>query len=66
MVQSGLGATLLPQMAVDAGLAKASGLKTLSLAAPAPARRLGIAWRSGSSRREEAETIGAFFEKQLS
>ena len=57
MVQSGLGATLLPEMAVKAGLAKTSGLATAPLADPAPKRRLGLAWRRGSGRQEEAEAL---------
>ncbi|MEO1014718.1 MAG: hydrogen peroxide-inducible genes activator [Pseudomonadota bacterium] len=59
MVQSGLGATLLPEMAVRAGFATASGLKTRPLSAPAPVRRIGIAWRKGSGRAEEAELIAS-------
>jgi len=57
MVQAGLGATLLPAMAVKAGFAAASGLETAPLAAPAPARTIGLAWRRGSGRREEVEKI---------
>ena len=57
MVQAGLGATLLPKMAVDAGFAQASGLAVAPLAAPAPARKIGLAWRRGSGRREEVEKI---------
>ncbi|MEO0398411.1 MAG: hydrogen peroxide-inducible genes activator [Pseudomonadota bacterium] len=59
MVQAGLGATLLPKMAVDAGFAAASGLEVAPLKAPSPARRIGIAWRRGSGRRDEAEKIAA-------
>ena len=54
MTKAGLGATLLPDMAVREGLAKAAGLKTIPFAAPAPARRIGVAWRRGSGRKEEA------------
>ncbi|MEQ8177985.1 MAG: hydrogen peroxide-inducible genes activator [Amphiplicatus sp.] len=57
MVQSGLGATLLPEMAVKAGFAKSAGLAVAPFAAPAPSRRIGLAWRKGSGRREEAEAI---------
>ncbi len=57
MVQSGLGATLLPEMAVRAGFAEASGLETRPLAAPTPARRIGLVWRKGSGRGEEAALI---------
>lgn len=59
MAQSGLGATLLPDMAVKAGLAKSAGLIAVPFEAPAPARRIGLAWRKGSGRREEAELLAA-------
>ncbi|NWG71940.1 MAG: hydrogen peroxide-inducible genes activator [Parvularculaceae bacterium] len=57
MALSGLGATLLPEMAVNAGLAKTSGLKAVPFADPAPSRRIGLAWRRSSGRREEAEAL---------
>jgi LysR family hydrogen peroxide-inducible transcriptional activator len=68
MVEAGLGATLIPEMAVDAGLARAPGLVAIPFAEPQPARRVGLAWRKGSGRREEAEAIaaviGAAFEER--
>jgi len=57
MARSGLGATLLPDMAVRDGLAKSAGLNVIPFAAPKPSRRIGVAWRKGSGRREEAEAI---------
>ena len=60
MVQAGLGATLLPKMAVDAGFAATSGIETAPLAGPPPFRRIGLAWRRGSGRREEAEKIADY------
>jgi LysR family hydrogen peroxide-inducible transcriptional activator len=59
MVRSGLGATLLPKMAVDAGLAESTGLEVAPLAPPAPGRRIGVAWRKGSARADEACLIAA-------
>lgn len=59
MAVSGIGATLLPQMAIRAGLAGAAGLKIIPFAEPAPSRRIGIAWRRGSGRKDEAETLAA-------
>lgn len=61
MVRAGLGATLLPKMAVDAGLASNAGLSVAPLAAPAPARKIGLAWRKGSGRREECEMLASHF-----
>jgi len=57
MVQSGLGATLLPEMAIAAGLAQSASLKVTPFAEPTPFRRIGLVWRKGSGRREEAEAI---------
>jgi LysR family hydrogen peroxide-inducible transcriptional activator len=61
MVRAGLGVTLLPKMAIDAGLAADSGLTVAPLAAPAPARKIGVAWRKGSGRREDCELLAAAF-----
>jgi LysR family hydrogen peroxide-inducible transcriptional activator len=66
MAQSGLGSTLLPEMAVEAGLAKATGLKAVAFAAPAPVRRIGLAWRRASGRREEAEALAAILREAMS
>lgn len=60
MVRSGLGTTLLPQLAVDAGLASASGLVTVPVLDPQgsrPSRDLGLAWRRGSDREVEARDL---------
>lgn len=57
MAQSGLGATLLPDMAVKTGLAKTAGLVAIPFKKPQPVRRIGVAWRKGSGRGEEAQAI---------
>ena len=61
MVRAGLGATLLPKMAVDAGLAADAGLSIAPLAPPAPARIIGLAFRKGSGRREDCALLAALF-----
>lgn len=66
MVRAGLGVTLLPKMAVDAGLASNAGLVVAPLAAPAPSRKIGLAWRKGSGRREECELLADHFRATLS
>jgi len=48
MVSSGAGVTLLPQIAVDAE-ARRADLRLRRFAAPAPARTLVLAWRSGAA-----------------
>jgi len=57
MTRSGLGATLLPDMAVKQGLAEAAGLVAIPFAKPAPSRKIGLAWRKGSGRGDEARAI---------
>lgn len=65
MAKSGLGATLLPEMAVRGGLAKSAGLVAIPFAKPIPSRKIGIAWRKGSGRRDEALAIAAEIKKVL-
>ncbi len=66
MTKAGLGATLLPQMAVSEGLAKSAGLKVIPFSSPAPARTIGVAWRRGSGRKEEALAMAAELKKVFS
>jgi len=53
MVDNGLGTTLLPTLAVDAGLLIGTSLVTRPLLPPAPARKIGLIWRRGTGRRNE-------------
>lgn len=50
MVANNLGVTLLPKMAVDAGLLGGTGLLAKPLAASAPAREIALVWRPTSPR----------------
>ncbi len=64
MVASGLGVTLLPEMAAAVLAPRpSSGVVTLRFAAPAPGRTIGLVWRTSSARLPElrllAETIAA-------
>jgi len=52
MVDNGLGTTLLPQLAIDAGILKGTSLMATPLAA-APPRQIALAWRKGSGRSTE-------------
>lgn len=65
MVRAGLGATLLPKMAVDAGLAAASDLLVRPLAAAEAVRTIGIAWRKGSGRKEDCELLAQAIKAEL-
>jgi LysR family hydrogen peroxide-inducible transcriptional activator len=53
MVDNGLGTTLLPTLAVDAGLLLGTNLVTRPLLADEPARKIGLVWRRGTGRRNE-------------
>jgi LysR family hydrogen peroxide-inducible transcriptional activator len=53
MVDNGLGTTLLPALAVDAGLLIGTNLVTRPLLPDAPARKIGLIWRRGTGRRNE-------------
>jgi LysR family hydrogen peroxide-inducible transcriptional activator len=53
MVASGIGATLLPKMAVDGELRKLEGIHVIPFEEPAPSRRIGLAWRATSPRKDE-------------
>ena len=56
MVGSGLGVSLIPQMAVDAGLTDLAPVATRPLTESA-SRHIVIAWRAGSSRGAEARLL---------
>ena len=66
MVRSGLGVTLLPKLAVDAGLAP--DLAIVPLVDPdgtSPSRDLGLAWRRSSRRLEEAQALAPVLSEVL-
>jgi LysR family transcriptional regulator, hydrogen peroxide-inducible genes activator len=57
MVANGYGATLLPRIAVDAGLAD-KRVKLLRFADPEPRRSIGLAWRRTSPRKVDFLALG--------
>jgi LysR family hydrogen peroxide-inducible transcriptional activator len=57
MVGSGLGVSLLPAMALDAGLADDAPVTIRPLDAQYPSRHIVVAWRSGSSRGVEGRLL---------
>jgi len=65
MVDNGLGLTLLPKMAVDAGITKGARVQVRPLEGRAAARRIGLAWRPSSPRKEEFLRLGEFFRDEL-
>lgn len=58
MVGSGLGVSLVPAMAVEAGLARAAGVSVRPLKDGA-SREIAVAWRRGSARGAEARLLAS-------
>jgi len=53
MVGNGLGMTMVPAMAVDAGILEGTGVTARPLEAEHPSRRIALIWRKGSPREKE-------------
>lgn len=53
MVDNDLGVTLLPEMAIEAGILENTRVVARPLAADHPSRRIALAWRRGSPRDKE-------------
>ena len=60
MVAAGLGVTLLPEIAVQQGIAEGLGLALRPLSDEPHGRTLALAWRSSSPRGEEFRQLAAF------
>jgi LysR family hydrogen peroxide-inducible transcriptional activator len=58
MVDNGLGVTLLPEMALDAGLTQGTQIATQKLAIENAKRSIGLAFRRGTARRDEFVLLG--------
>lgn len=58
MVDNGLGVTMVPQMAIDAGLLVETGVAIRPLDADHAARRIALIWRRSSPRAEEFRLLG--------
>jgi LysR family hydrogen peroxide-inducible transcriptional activator len=57
MVAGGMGVTLLPKLAADGGAARGAAVETRRFDRPMMGRSIGIAWRAGGLRAEEAKMI---------
>jgi LysR family hydrogen peroxide-inducible transcriptional activator len=53
MVENRIGMTLLPQMAIDAGILANTSIETRPLTSPDAKRTIALAWRPSSPRAEE-------------
>ncbi len=63
MVDNGLGVTLLPQMAIEAGILNGTDVVTRPLDAERPSRRIALAWRKGSPRAKEFQLLAEALKK---
>jgi len=53
MVDNGLGITMIPEMALEAGLLNGTGVTARPLEADHPSRRIALIWRRNSPREKE-------------
>lgn len=65
MVASGLGATLLPAMAVAVETRREPNIVVRPLADPGPTRQIALVWRSGSPRSADLTLLGSFLRAEL-
>ena len=61
MVAAGLGVTLLPKLAVDAGIAAGNDIRVIPLAEAAK-RQIGLVWRKATARAQAFEQLARVFE----
>lgn len=59
MVDNGLGTTLLPQLAIDGGILRGTGLSVIPFAGEQPTRQIGLIWRRGTGRGAEFYLLGS-------
>ncbi len=64
MVAGGMGVSLIPKLAIDAGIGL-DGVSVRHFSPPIIGRQIGLAWRKGSSRINEAKTLANVLCKQL-
>lgn len=65
MVAYGIGITLLPRLALEVECRGNPALAHGTFAGPAPSRKVGLAWRRSSPRRDEFEAIRDLVAKRL-
>ncbi|MCH7889292.1 MAG: LysR family transcriptional regulator [Proteobacteria bacterium] len=65
MVDNGLGLTLLPKMAIDAGIARGTRVEARPLEGKGTSRKIGFAWRPSSPRKHEFALLAEFFRDEL-
>lgn len=63
MVDNGLGVTMLPEMAIDAGILNGTSVTVHALDADNPSRTIALAWRPNSPRAKEFQLLGDVLRK---
>ncbi|MDA9367872.1 hydrogen peroxide-inducible genes activator [Flavobacteriaceae bacterium] len=63
MVANGIGITLLPKMAVDAGITSGTGLVTQTFDQSQVSREIGLMWRKKTPRQREFRLLGEFIQR---
>jgi len=63
MVANGIGITLLPEMAVDAGITSGTDLITRAFEQSRVSREIGLMWRKKTPRQREFRLLGAFIQE---
>jgi LysR family hydrogen peroxide-inducible transcriptional activator len=63
MVDGGLGVSLIPKIAADADIGHGLDITIQPFSPPAIGRSIGIAWRSGSSREDDARLVAEELKK---
>ena len=65
MTANGLGVTLAPELAIQAGILRGLDLSVRPVAKDAPARRIALAWRLTSSRKTLLRRLGGVLREVL-
>jgi LysR family transcriptional regulator, hydrogen peroxide-inducible genes activator len=65
MVAGGMGVTLLPKIAADAGAGLGADVTIRPFAEPVVGRSIGVAWREGGPREEEARMLADVLRENL-
>jgi LysR family hydrogen peroxide-inducible transcriptional activator len=60
MVANGIGTTLLPRMALNAGILRGTGVRAAEFTDPGIHRSIGMMWRRKTPRRTEFRLLGEF------
>jgi LysR family hydrogen peroxide-inducible transcriptional activator len=65
MAAGGLGVTLLPRIAAEGGAAAGADVAIRPFRQPVIGRTIGVAWRAGGAREEEARLLAALLREAM-